>query len=107
MNRTPIASPLLLVGRDTIETWHGSDYEYREVDQCGGIFLTMKMSTVANRPSHSSRPAKGQLAGSGRVVGNPSVTRPNGQRRVRCGLPVIRQVGCRTLMHASIPRCFF
>jgi hypothetical protein len=21
---------------------------------------------------------------------NPSVTRPNGQRRVRCGLPVIR-----------------
>jgi hypothetical protein len=25
-----------------------------------------------------------------RVVGNPSVTRPNGQRRVRCGLPVIR-----------------
>jgi hypothetical protein len=23
-------------------------------------------------------------------VGNPSVTRPNGQRRVRCGLPVIR-----------------
>jgi hypothetical protein len=24
------------------------------------------------------------------MVGNPSVTRPNGQRRVRCGLPVIR-----------------
>jgi hypothetical protein len=27
---------------------------------------------------------------SGWFVGNPSVTRPNGQRRVRCGLPVIR-----------------
>jgi hypothetical protein len=27
---------------------------------------------------------------SGRIVGNPSVTRPNGQRRVRCELPVIR-----------------
>jgi hypothetical protein len=26
----------------------------------------------------------------GRMVGNPSVTRLNGQRRVRCGLPVIR-----------------
>jgi hypothetical protein len=25
-----------------------------------------------------------------RFVGNPSVTRPNGQRRVRCGLPVIQ-----------------
>ena len=25
------ASPLLLVGRDAIETWHGSDDEYREV----------------------------------------------------------------------------
>jgi hypothetical protein len=25
-----------------------------------------------------------------RMVGNPSVTRPNGQRRVRCGLPVIQ-----------------
>jgi len=25
------------------------------------------------------------------MVGNPSVTRPNGQRRVRCGLPVIRE----------------
>lgn len=25
MNRTPIASPLLLVGRDATETWHGSD----------------------------------------------------------------------------------
>jgi hypothetical protein len=25
---------------------------------------------------------------SGLDVGNPSVTRPNGQRRVRCGLPV-------------------
>jgi hypothetical protein len=24
------------------------------------------------------------------LVGNPSVTGPNGQRRVRCGLPVIR-----------------
>jgi hypothetical protein len=31
MNRTPIASPLLLVGRDATETWHGSDDEYREV----------------------------------------------------------------------------
>ena len=31
MNRTPIASPLLLVGRDATETWHGSDGEYREV----------------------------------------------------------------------------
>jgi len=25
MNRTPIASPLLLVGLDATETWHGSD----------------------------------------------------------------------------------
>src|SRR5258708_25858952 len=24
------------------------------------------------------------------IVGNPSVTRPNGQRRVRCGVPVTR-----------------
>ena len=31
MNRTPIASPLLLVGRDATETWHGFDDEYREV----------------------------------------------------------------------------
>jgi len=31
MNRTPITSPLLLVGRDATETWHGSDDEYREV----------------------------------------------------------------------------
>ena len=30
------------------------------------------------------------LTGSERIVGNPSVTRPNSQRRVRCGLPVIR-----------------
>ena len=29
--RTPIAFPLLLVGRDAIETCHGSDDEYREV----------------------------------------------------------------------------
>jgi hypothetical protein len=29
---------------------------------------------------------------SGWMVGNPSVTRPNGQRGVRCGLPVIRRV---------------
>jgi hypothetical protein len=27
-----------------------------------------------------------------RLVGNPSVTRPNGQRRVRCGLPVIQKL---------------
>jgi hypothetical protein len=27
---------------------------------------------------------------SSRMVGNPSVTRPNGQRQVRCGLPVSR-----------------
>jgi hypothetical protein len=33
MNRTPIASPLLLVGRDATETWHGSDDEYREVER--------------------------------------------------------------------------
>jgi len=31
MNRISIASPLLFVGRDAIETWHGSDDEYREV----------------------------------------------------------------------------
>jgi hypothetical protein len=28
------AFPLLLVGRDATETWHGSDDEYREVGQC-------------------------------------------------------------------------
>jgi hypothetical protein len=37
MNRTPIASPLLLVGRDATETWHGSDDEYREVGISPGI----------------------------------------------------------------------
>ncbi|MCU1248293.1 MAG: hypothetical protein JWQ49_1322 [Edaphobacter sp.] len=26
------------------------------------------------------------------MVGNPSVTRPNSQRRVRCGLPVIQEL---------------
>jgi hypothetical protein len=26
-----------------------------------------------------------------RLVGNPSVTSPNGQRRVRCGMPVTRE----------------
>jgi hypothetical protein len=31
------------------------------------------------------------LTGSEPIVGNPSVTRPNGQRRVRCGLPVIQE----------------
>jgi hypothetical protein len=31
--RTPIAFPLLLVGRGAIETCHGSDDEYREVGQ--------------------------------------------------------------------------
>ncbi len=36
MNRTPIASPLLLVGRDATETWHGSDDEYREVGISSG-----------------------------------------------------------------------
>jgi hypothetical protein len=51
MNRTPITSPLLLVGRDTIETWHGSNYEYREGDQWGGIFLT-EMSTVVGQSTH-------------------------------------------------------
>ena len=31
MNRTLIASPLLLVGGDATETCHGYDDEYREV----------------------------------------------------------------------------
>ncbi len=37
MNRTPIGSRLLLVGRDAIETWHGFDDEYREVGLCESI----------------------------------------------------------------------
>jgi hypothetical protein len=43
MNRTPIASPLLLVGRDATETWHGSDDEYREV----GLCLPMRELAIA------------------------------------------------------------
>jgi hypothetical protein len=38
MNRTPITSPLLLVGRDATETWHGSEDEYREVGLSNLIF---------------------------------------------------------------------
>ena len=40
MNRTPIASPLLLVGRDAIETLHGSEDKYCEVCQCAGSSAT-------------------------------------------------------------------
>jgi hypothetical protein len=35
--RTPVAFPLLLVGRDAIETCHGSDDEHREVGFSGVI----------------------------------------------------------------------
>jgi hypothetical protein len=36
MNRTPIASALLFVGRDATEAWYGSDDEYREVGISSG-----------------------------------------------------------------------
>jgi hypothetical protein len=48
---------------------------------------------VRNRPLHRNLALwviSARNSDSGRVVGNPSVTRPNGQRRVRCGLSVIR-----------------
>ncbi|MEA2263445.1 MAG: hypothetical protein QOJ51_6270 [Acidobacteriaceae bacterium] len=34
------------------------------------------------------------------LVGNPSVTRPNGQRRVRCGLPVTRPRSAASLQNS-------
>jgi hypothetical protein len=38
-------------------------------------------------------------------VGNPPVTRPNGQQRVRCGLPVIREelVGASSQIASAMP----
>ena len=46
MNRTPIASPPLLVGRDATETWHGSDDAYREV----GFSAAIGTSLLARLP---------------------------------------------------------
>jgi hypothetical protein len=53
MNRPPIASPLLLVGRDAIETWHGSDDEYREVSMCEVMVCNLKDRQTL--PNHSSQ----------------------------------------------------
>ncbi len=50
MNRTPIASPLLLVGRDATETWHGSDDEYREVGISSGKQPLKRCAFVGTNP---------------------------------------------------------
>ena len=44
------------------------------------------------RASHSARCSASSPRSSEWFVGNPSVTRPNGQRRVRCGSPVIQKL---------------
>jgi hypothetical protein len=43
------------------------------------------------RASHSARCSASSPGSSEWFIGNPSVTRPNGQRQVRCGLPVIKE----------------
>jgi len=50
MNRTPIASPLLLVGRDATETWHGSDDEYREVGISSANLTLARCAFIATNP---------------------------------------------------------
>ncbi len=51
MNRTPIASPLLLVGRDATETWHGSDDEYRELGISSGKQPLKRCAFVGTNPT--------------------------------------------------------
>ncbi len=49
------------------------------------------MSSIGdNRVSQSTNGLSSVSQSSGWMVGNPSVTCPNGQQRVRCGLPVNR-----------------
>jgi len=76
--------------------WHG---KYPKTLQ--DLVITTHMAGTG--PFIPPRPCQGSFqtgadwcccSGSGRLVGypsNPSLTRPNGQRRVRCGLSVIRQ----------------
>ena len=60
------------------------------------------MSSIGdNRVSQSTNGLSNVSQSSGWMVGNPSVTCPNGQQRVRCGLPVIRD----EFVVTRVPRC--
>src|SRR3981081_3567172 len=60
----------------------------RQLFWCSDLGWAIVQSTILScRCACCTFSATAQTA---RFVGNPSVTRPNGERRVRCGLPVIR-----------------